>query len=277
MKGCSAGTFFRKSSASLSGAHISAHRHLDHLVEAHLAHGLPHLGGGDVLAELADEGGSHGGHHLVAPLDGLDQLEDLALVRDRAEGAVHQAHTAGDTLVIIDLGAAQLVGADGVHAAGLCTGALNAQDGAIGALVGTLAALDALGLIDDALALYQGNSILGAHLHTGVGQTTLAHIGHPHLLGGAGVAGVGDDIDQRGLIVLLRDHAVLQLRVGRRVLAQVPQGQADGQTDALGHHSALHQDVLAVLGHLAGDDLMGQTADGLGIVAALEGHSGPPL
>ena len=258
----------------LGGTHIGAHRHLDHLVEAHLTHGLPHLGGGDVLAELADKGRGHSGHHLIAPLDGLDQLEDLALVRDRAEGAVHQAHTAGDALIIIDLSPAQLVGADGVHAAGLCAGALDAQDGAIGALVGALAALDALILVDDALALDQGNGVLGAHLHTGVGQAALAHIGHPDLLGGAGVTGVGDDIDQRGLVVFLRDHAVLQLCIRGRILTQVPQGQADGQTDALGHYGALHQNVLAVLGHLARDDFVGQTADGLGIVAALKGHSG---
>ena len=273
-KGLLVGNLLQEVLGLLGGAHVGAHGHLDDLVEAHLAHGLPHLGGGDLLAKLADKGGRHGGHHLVAPLDGLNQLEDLALVGDGAEGAVHQAHAAGDALVVVDLGPSQLVGADGVHAAGLGAGALKLQDGAVGALVGTLAALDALLLVDEALALNDGDGVLGADLLTGVGQTALAHVGHLHPLGGAGVAGKGNNVDQRGIVVLLRHQAVLQVGVRGLVLAHVPQGQTDGQPDALADHSPLHQDVLAVLGHLAGDDFVGQLPNGFGVVAPLKGHPG---
>src|SRR5699024_10722998 len=139
------------------------------------------------------------------------ELEDLALVGDGAEGAVDQTHAAGDALVVVDLGTAQLVGADGVHAAGLSTGALQVQDGAVGAGVGALAALDALGLVDEALALDQRDGVLGADLHTGVSQAALAHIGDPYLLGRAGITGEVDDVDQGGLIVLLGNGTLLDV------------------------------------------------------------------
>ena len=105
-----------------------------------------------------------------------------------------------------------------------------------------------------------------------MGQTALAHIAHPDLLWGAGVAGKGNNVDQRGLIVLLRHHAVLQMVDGRGVFIQIPQRQADGQAQPLADDGALHQNILAVTGHLARDDLMGQASKRLPIVAALKGH-----
>ncbi len=76
-------------------------------------------------AELAHKRRRHGGDDAVALVDGLDDLEDLAFVRNGAKRAVYKAHAAGYALVVIDLGAAELVGADGVHAAGLGAGALH--------------------------------------------------------------------------------------------------------------------------------------------------------
>ncbi|CAN3966945.1 DUF1490 domain-containing protein, partial [Dysosmobacter welbionis] len=85
--------------------------------------------------------------------------------------AVHQAHAAGDALVVVDLGPAQLVGFDGVHAAGCGAGALNLADGVVGALVEAPAAFDALVLVNVAmLVLVQINGILGAHIHARMGQ-----------------------------------------------------------------------------------------------------------
>ena len=66
----------------------------------------------------SDEGGGHDSDDLVAALDGLDQLEDLALIDDGAEGAVDQAHAAGYALVVVDLGTAVFIRVDGIHAAG---------------------------------------------------------------------------------------------------------------------------------------------------------------
>ena len=258
----------------LGGTHVGAHGNLDNLVKAHTAHSLAHLRRGDLVAELADKGGSHSGDHLVTTLDGLDELEDLALIGDSAEGAVDQTHAAGDALVIVDLGAAQLVRADGVHAAGLSTGALQLQDGAVGAGVGALAALDALGLVDEALALDQRDGVLGADLHAGVSQAALAHIGDPNLLGRAGVTGKVDDVDQGGLIVLLGNGALLDVSAGGSVLVNLTQRQADGQTETLADNGALQEDILTVAGYLAGNDFIGQMLDRLGVIAALKGQAG---
>ena len=108
----------------LDGAHVRADGHLHHGVEAQHLHGGHQLAGGNHAAELADEGGSHDGNDLVALEDGLNDLENLALVHDGAEGAGHQALAAGHTLVLIDDSPSVLVRADGVHAAGGLTGAL---------------------------------------------------------------------------------------------------------------------------------------------------------
>ena len=181
----------------LHGAKVRADGHFHHVGEAQDAHGGLELCGGGLLAELAHEGGGHAGDDLIVALHGVDDLEDLALVGNGGEGAVHQAHAAGDALVVVDLGPAQLVGFDGVHAAGCGAGALNLADGVVGALVEAPAAFDALVLVNVAMrVLVQINGILGAHIHAGMGQAALAAVRNPDLLGGAGIAGKGDDIDQ---------------------------------------------------------------------------------
>src|SRR5699024_8190642 len=156
---------------------VGAHGHLRHAGEAQALHGGGEALGGGLRAELAQEGGGHDGHHLVPPLDGVDELEDLALVHDGAEGAVHQAHAAGDALVVVDLGPAVVVGADGVHAAGLLTGALQLDDGVVLAGLGAAAALDALVLLDVALAVDVADGVLVADLLAGPGQAALAVLG----------------------------------------------------------------------------------------------------
>src|SRR5699024_7711343 len=153
-------------------------------------HGGGELFGGQLVAELSHKGRGHDGDDLIALLHGVDQLEDLALVHDGAEGAADQTHAAGDTLVIVDLGPAVLVGADGVHAAGHGAGPVQLDDGVVGAGVGAFAALDALVLVDDALAVFKGDSALGADLLAGPAQAALAQVADADLLGGAGVTGV---------------------------------------------------------------------------------------
>ena len=76
-------------------------------------------------------------------VDGLDDLKDLPLVHNGAEGAVHQTLAAVDAFFMVDVRPAILVLADGVHAAGLLTGPQEFDDGLIGAGGLALAALDA--------------------------------------------------------------------------------------------------------------------------------------
>src|SRR5699024_3011412 len=230
------------------------------LAEAHLRQGGAQLLGGVQGGELVDEGRGHQGVDPVAAVEALDQLVDLALVGDGAEGAVDQALAAGDALGIVDLSAAQSVRVDGAHAAGSGAGTLGLDDGVVGAHVHAAAALDALLLVDGGTAGLPDDGVLGAHLHAGVGQAALAQVRDLDHLFGATVAGELDDVDQRGVVVLVGDVGVLQDRDHAVVLVHAAGGQADGQADALLNDGPLQEDVLAKFALLAGDDLIGDAA-----------------
>ena len=199
----------------------------------------------------------------------MDQLEQLPLVHNGAEGAVHQAHAAVDALVIVDLGPAVLILADGVHAAGLLAGAEEFDDGLIGAGRLALAALDALGLVDVGLAVLKIDGPLGTGVGAVTGQAPLAGVGDLVMSVGTGVAGVFDDVDQRGIVVFLGNGAFLHTVGQQRMLRHVPQGKAHGQADPLAHNSPLQEDGLADGAYLAGHQLIGQLLQPGIIVPAL--------
>ena len=152
----------------LRGAQVRADRNLENVRKAELLHRGAQAAGRDLGAELADERGRDGGVNALARLDRADDLEDLGLIRDRAKRAVDQAHAAGNTLVVIDIRLAVLVGADGVHAAGGGAGALLMDDRVVGADLHAAAALDALFLVDHRTPVIAGerNGALGADLDT---------------------------------------------------------------------------------------------------------------
>ena len=198
----------------------------------------------------------------------------MAWVSDGAKGTVHQAHTAGDAFVVVDFGPAQLVRADGVHAAGAGAGPFHAADGVIGALIQAAAAFDALLLIDvGAVILPDVDRVLGAHVHAGAGDAALAVGGDADLLLRAGVAGKRNDVDQGRLIVFFRDAGLLDALAGGAKLGCRAQRQTAGQTQTLHHHRALAEHVVAVLGRLARYDFIGDLVDP-GIVPALVGQAG---
>ena len=182
----------------------------------------------------------------------MDQLEHLTLVHDGAEGTVDKAHTAGDALVLIDLGAAVFVLGDGIHTAGLGTGALELDDSVIGAGRLALAALDTLALIDLGAAVLEIDGILGAGALAVTGDTALTGIGDLEMGVGAGMAGIFDNIDQRGIIILFRDGALLHTVGQHRMLVHMAQRKTHSQTDALTYDGALQKDGIALLTHLTG-------------------------
>ena len=190
----------------LHRADVRAAGHLIDVRKADLAQCGAHLFRGGQRTKLSDKGRSHLGDDLVAALDGLDQLEDLGLVGDGAEGAVYQAHAAGDALVRVDLGLAIGVGSNGVHSAGHGAGPLLNDNGLVGAHVGAAAAVDALAGVDvgAAVVAVQLDGVLGADLLAGVGQAALAALGHQHPLLRAAVAGKLNDVDERRGVVGLR-------------------------------------------------------------------------
>ena len=115
------------------------------------------------------------------------------------------------------------------------------------------------------------DGVLGAAFAAGVGKAALAAIGDAVLLFRAAVAGKFDQVDEGGIVVLLRNGAFVHPHRKGGVLADGPQGQPHGQPQPLPHDGPLQEDGFPVLGHLPGDDFIGQLLDA-GIVPALVGH-----
>ena len=270
------GDFLHEILRLINGAQVGAHGDLRDVRKAQRTDGGAQLAGGQA-GELVDERGSHDGNDPVAPLDGLDELEDLALVHDGAEGAVHKAHAAGHALVVINVGTAVFIGVDGAHAAGGGAGTVDFDDGAVGAGVDAAAALDTFFLINMAAPIEEGDSLLGADLLAGMRQTALAQLADLDDLLRALVAGKLDDVDERRLVVLVRDHALLQIVGGGHAFIDGAQRQAHCQTDALRHDGSLQKDAAAHVAFLAGNDAVGQFFQQIGIilhVVHFVGHAG---
>src|SRR5699024_9380330 len=106
------GNFFHEILGLVDGAQVSTDSDFLYVREAQLAHTFLQFGGSHA-GELVDKGRRHNRDDLVAALDRLNQLENLALIDDGAEGAVDKAHAAGYTLVVIDIGTTVLVRVDG--------------------------------------------------------------------------------------------------------------------------------------------------------------------
>ena len=257
----------------LHRADVRAAGHLIDVRKADLAQCGAHLFRGGQRAKLSDKGRSHLGDDLVAALDGLNQLEDLGLVRDGAERAADQALAAGDALVVVDFGAAVLVAFDGVDAAGGRAGALAFDDGRIGAGLGAAAALDALGLVNLGAAVDDADRLDRADHRAGVGQAVAAQVGDGVAGLLAGVAGEGNDVDERRFIKHVGDGAVVHSLRNRRVLVHRTQRQSDCQAQPLTDDGALLKDAVAVVGDLSGNDGVRQLLDP-GIVPVLIGQTG---
>ena len=238
----------------IHGTQVGTDGDLHDVVEAQSLQRSLELAGGGQARELVDEGGSDEGVDAVTAVEALNELVDLALVGDGTEGAVDQTLAAGHALAVVDLGAAQLIGVDGTHAAGSGAGTLGLDDGVVGADADAAATLDALFLVDGGTAALPGDGLLGADFHTGVCEAALAQVGDLDQLLGAAVAGKLDDVHQRGVIILIGDGSVLQTGDDAVVLVHAAGGQAHGQTNALLDDGALKEDVLAELAFLTGDD-----------------------
>ena len=260
---------FQKILGFLDGTQVSADGDFHHPVEAQLLHGGHELSGGHLAAELPDEGGGDNGNDAVAFQDGLNDLKDLPLIHNGAEGAGHQALTAGHAPVLIDLCPAVFVGGNGIHAAGRLTGTFQMDNGMVGAGTGALAALDALLRVNVAFAVDEGDRALGADLLAGGGQTVLAVLRHPVLVSRAGVAGIGNDIDERRLVILLGDGGGIHALGHQTAGLDGADGQAHGEPYPLTRDGAFQENRLPVQGLVAGDDLEGQVLRSLVAVAAV--------
>ena len=242
---------------------VGADRDLDDVGEAELLHRGAQLARRNLGAELTDERRRYGSVNALACLNRSDHLEDLRLVRDRAERAVDQTLSAGNALVVINIRAAVLVRVDSVHAAGRGARALLMVDGLVRAYIDAAAALDALILIDDGLAgeRVDGDRALRADLDARTRHAALAHIGHADLIFRAGVAGKLDDVDERrGVVGLLLGRRV-DVVGQRRMLSRAAARQTHRQTQAFAYDRALQKNILAIGCYLARHDVIRQRLD----------------
>ena len=82
------------------------------------------------------------------------------------------------------------------------------------------------------------------------------------------MAGVGDDVDERGLVILLGDGGLVHALGQKRARLHGLEGQTHGQPHALAGDGALEKHGLAVQRALAGDDLEGDILH-IGVVAGV--------
>ena len=113
-----------------------------------------------------------------------------------------------------------------------------------------------------------------------MGQAALAAVGDADLLGRAGIAGKGDDIDQGLLkIFVVGRGRLLDTGADGRLLASGLQAHAKGQPHPLLDNGPLQKHVVAVAGHLSGNDGVGDHVHPLQIPALIgqAGHFGEDI
>ena len=244
----------------------------------------PHMGAEDDLRDLVRRAHALGAElpherrrerhvNRRIALDGLNGLEDLALVRDRAERAADHALAAGGALGVVDVGAAEPVGMDAVHAAGLAAWALKTHDGVELALLEAAPAADALIGVDVRLAVLPRDGLPRADRHARMLQTALAHVRDLHDVVGAFVAGEFDDIDERLFVVDLRIKRFFHTVGQQRKLRKLAQRQSHSQPQPFADDGTLEKQTVPVCTDLTGDDLERQLFEPLGIIAALVGET----
>ena len=124
-----------------------------------------------------------------------------------------------------------------------------------------------------ALAVDEGDGALGADFLAGGGQAVLAALGDPVLVCRAGVAGVGDDIDERRFVVLLGNGGMVHAVGHQGTGLHGADAQAHCQAHALTGDGALQEHRFPVQGLVTGDDDVGQIL-GVGIITAGVSHPG---
>ena len=177
--------------------------------KADFAQGSAHLFRRCQRTELTDERRSHLGNDLVAALDCLNQLENLGLVRNRAERAADQTLSTGNALVVVDFCPSVLVAFDGVHSASRCAGTFALDNGGIWASLCASSALDAFALIDVGSAVHDRNCLDRTNGCTWMCDTASAQVGDGVAGFLTGVARKGDHVDQRRFIEHIRNGAVV--------------------------------------------------------------------
>ena len=188
----------------------------------------------------------------------MDHLEYLTLIGNRAEGAVHQTHPAGDTLILIDLGTAQFITRYGVNAACFRARALQLDDRSVRAGIDAPSAVDALLLIDPGMSVYHRDRPFRADFLARMRETSLARIRYLCLIFRTGMARKFNNIDKGRIVIFLCDRTLLNSARYRRMFCHIAKRQADRKAQALFHDRALQENAFTVGRDLSRNNLIRQ-------------------
>ena len=102
-----------------------------------------------------------------------------------------------------------------------------------------------------------------------MGSTALAVIGDTDLLGGAGVAGEGNDIHQGLVEELLVDISLFDGGADRHLVGSRLKGHTQSKTHTLGNDGTLQEHVTALLKSVTTDHLIRDQVDTLQVAALI--------
>ena len=204
---------FRPLKGLIGSGHIAAETYLDHICKSHLKESILDGKHGNIRAELSFCSRSDHGNDLIAGLDVADDVDQIGLGSDRAEGAGVDAVTALDALGLIDVADAELIILKGADRAGTLAGTYQMCDRAVRAGICAHAALFTLGRIDPGPVIADRDRTETAGVDAGFTHTQAAVVCH----------GIGC---QRTLLTCRTDNLdnILGIAVRIRILCQ---GKAD--------------------------------------------------
>ena len=163
----------------IGSCHIAAETDFDHIRKSHLQESVLDRQHGDVGSELAFCCGSDHGNDLITGLDVADDVDQIGLGANRAEGAGVDAVAALNALGLIDVADTKFIICDSADRARTFAGTDQMSDRTVRACVCAHTAFLTLGRIDPGSAIADGNRTEAAGVDTGLthAETTVVCYG----------------------------------------------------------------------------------------------------
>ena len=249
--------FFDKVFCLLNGTKVSTGCYFFYLGESHLFEGFAKTANA-TLAKLTNKRRSHNWDNGVTLIDGLNYLENLTLISNCTKGAVDQALTTRYALLVINICATMLIGANSVHTTSSSARTYVVMNCLVRANLEAHATLNALLLVNVCLFVYEANCLFRTNLSTRVRKTTLACVGNAIHVVLAGVTRKLNDVNQRWLVINLRSRGLFQAVRNKLWLINALHRHAHSHANALANNSALQEDALTIRSNITRNNLVRQ-------------------
>ena len=204
----------------------------------------------------------------------MNGLENLSLIDNGTEWTIHQTHTAGYTLIIVDFRPTQLIGSNGIHTAASCTRTLQLIDCTIWTHIHTASAFDAFFLIDVGFSVHHRDRILWTYLLAWMCQTALTRIGYHNRLFRTCIAGKLDNVYQWVIVIFFGDGTLFNTITQGRMLIHSSYRKTDSKTQALTNNGTLQKNRITVSSTFSRDNFKWQLFNTACIISAFIGKAG---